>query len=516
LSQLGIAGGLAGSTPADPTAIPPVVAVPAQTGYVDINNVRFEVNGDMTIRQFMEMVNNHPTAGVSLSFSATNGQFSITPTGVGDDARIQIGYYGRPAREAVPGNPNAAPGTPAYIGTPAYPGSIGLDEAYIFRFMGFGTMEYQDVGLFHPDGITPLYAQARDANGDYVFDNNNDPVMVRVTERRAVPVSGQEGQLNWVANVEDERMIRRASDAIIIHDINSPMGGVEMRSSNNEFEMNGIFINVASAGPGQIFSINTTQDTEDVFNMITEFINYYNELIRELNSMHTTPRPTQSGNRSFFEPLTDEQRNAMSEREIELWEARAREGLFHRDPMIRNLHNELRRMMFDPVRLADGSQLALFNIGIESVGMDGARSDRMMGILTIDEDRLREALDNNLEGVRALFSQSPVQAGVQNGTALERNAAAPQLGVAWRLRNTIQNHVLEHNSPFRQRAGAESGSDGSSLMERQLRTYDQRIDQMQTFLQRRENHFFQMFARMEQAMAQSNAQMESLWAFAGM
>ncbi|MCL2216192.1 MAG: flagellar filament capping protein FliD [Defluviitaleaceae bacterium] len=429
------------------------IAAGADNQYVSINDINIEIRHNDTFHSFMHRVNTTPNVGVQLSFSAATGRFAVTPTGQGDAARLQLGTI-----VITPADPDADPPIPDDV--------LGYDGFGVLEFMGF-----------------------------------ND--------------------IDWRADDGDPRMIRRAQNAVIYHDINSPLNlpgeiGIRMESAGNDFELEGIRVNVSNAGAYQIFNINATQNTDELMEMISEFIESYNELIRYINSLHTTQRPTQRGNRSFFEPLTDEQRNAMSEREVEQWEERARMGLFHRDPMIRNLHSELRRMMFEPVTLGDGTRLALFNIGITTVGMDAAREDRMMGILAIDEDRLREALETNLSGVQALFSRSNTQADVPVNTAAERNAAAPHLGVAWRLRNTIENAVITHNGPFRQRAGAISGDDGQSLMARQLRDYDQRIDRMQSWLIRRENHFFAMFARMEQAMAQSQAQMESLWAFAGM
>jgi flagellar capping protein FliD len=311
------------------------------------------------------------------------------------------------------------------------------------------------------------------------------------------------------------RFARVAQNAIIYFDGGSALGGIELEQESNSFEIEGLRINLTgNAAVGQTFNINTTQDVDDVMEMIRDFVEQYNNLIRYLNALHTTPRP-RAGNSvrgAFFEPLTDEQREAMSDREIERWEEQARTGLHHRDDVLRQIHNDLRRMVQEPVRIGDGQYMRLSNIGI-TTGY-GSGSERLIGMLQIDEAMLRNALETRGEDVERMFTQSPMAAGSQ----ATRNArlADPRSGIATRVDDIISNAISINGSLF-ERAGREGGVAATdNRMSRQIRDYDDRIFQMQQWLTRRENHFFMMFARMENAMAQANAQMDSLWAFAGM
>lgn len=320
---------------------------------------------------------------------------------------------------------------------------------------------------------------------------------------------------NYLPTDPNSRLIQRAQDAEIYYDDGTGLGALGFRGSSNTFEIKNIRIDITTAAEGNIFTVNAQPNVDDIVDMVKDFVESYNNLIRQLHSMHSTARPTQQGSRrNFFEPLTDEQRNAMSDREIERWEEQARIGLLHRDPLIRNLQVDLRRVMFDPIELGDGKRIALFNIGITTTNRDGERADFMAGVLQIDEVRLREAILNDPSDVQALFSRNPHEAGETSRTARERVDSFPNIGVAWRLRHVIENAVIDPDGPFRQRAGAVGWDDGQNLVGRQIRDYDARIERMQQFLIRRENHFFQMFARMEQAMAESHSQMDALFAFA--
>jgi len=90
-----------------------------------------------------------------------------------------------------------------------------------------------------------------------------------------------------------------------------------------------------------------------------------------------------------------------------------------------------------------------------------------------------------------------------------------EAGLAFRLNFIIEN-ATGLTGTLRDRVGIANGHDATTnRMSRQIQAYDSRLEQMQRWLQRRESHFFAMFARMEQAMAQSQAQMDSIFAFAG-
>ncbi|MCL1843645.1 MAG: flagellar filament capping protein FliD [Defluviitaleaceae bacterium] len=411
-----------------------------------------------TFQSFMERVNNSHV-GVYMAFDAATGTFSLTPTGEGDNARIITG-------EARPGDPSADPPVPA----------VTPDQSGILAFLGLNAIDF---------------SAARDADSD-------------------------------------DRLVQRAQNAVIYYDYGP--GGfppARIEQSHNTFNMHGLNISITNAvESGSVFTINAERDVESTMEAIMEFVEAYNNLIRYLNALHTTPRP-RHGNTTrgaFFEPLTDEQRQAMSDREIERWEEQARIGLLHRDRDIRSIHQQIRTAMFSPVVLARDEngrptdQIALFNIGITTVGRDGAPGDQLIGVMQIDEERLRAELEADPERVRALFASngSAFNDGhpMPWGTMEQRNARSEVVGLGFRLDDVLNNVAQDNRSSLQERAGYHTGMNSTeNVMTRQLRDYDRRIDTMQQWLLRRENHFFSMFARMEQAMAQSHAQMDALFAW---
>ncbi|MCL1863213.1 MAG: flagellar filament capping protein FliD [Defluviitaleaceae bacterium] len=331
----------------------------------------------------------------------------------------------------------------------------------------------------------------------------------------------------------DDRITQSAQNAVVYYDPDG-RGGAPMRieQASNNIDIHGTTITLTrdinrtianSDYDYAIFNISSERNIEDTMQAIRDFVEQYNAFIRELNALHTTERPRAGNSRrgAFFEPLTDEQRQGMSDREIERWEEQARTGLLHRDRDIRNMHNQIRQAMFNPVVLSRDEngrpldQISMFNVGITTVGRDGAPGDQLIGVLQIDESRLRAALEEDPSRVQALFARSGYEAGMTERTTIQqRNDRAPYIGLGNRLDDLLRTFADDDNGSLRQRAGYTRGLMVSeNIMSRQLREYDRRMDAMQAHLLRRENHFFAMFGRMEAAMAQAHAQMDSLFAF---
>ncbi|HHX75378.1 MAG TPA: flagellar filament capping protein FliD, partial [Firmicutes bacterium] len=148
-------------------------------------------------------------------------------------------------------------------------------------------------------------------------------------------------------------------------------GAVGESGRNAEFEIDGFF----GSRPGNTFTIdgrtytiktqvdpedespvitlNVSVDTEAVYDVIAAFVNDYNELIEQING-----RLNEEFYRDF-QPLTDEQKEAMTEKEIELWEEKAKSGLLRRDSALSKMLQDLRQVLYSAV---DGLNLTQFGI----------------------------------------------------------------------------------------------------------------------------------------------------------
>jgi flagellar capping protein FliD len=246
--------------------------------------------------------------------------------------------------------------------------------------------------------------------------------------------------------------------------------------------------------------VSLERDTSVAMNTIRNFIEGFNDMMRSIRALTEVRRPRMQGSRSFFMPLTDDQRRAMSEREIDLWETQARTGLLHRDSDLRRLSNDLHSWMMRPVTLENGTQLSLLQMGIRTTG-----NMNDFGTLEIDETRLQSFLDNRMEDVARVFrgpvDLPPVADGGNRVPRLNAGSLAHRV-------NDIMTWATNSFGTLTRRAGiVGSPSEHQNTFSRRLEAEDRRIDNMIRSLERRETRYFQKFSRMERAMMQADSQM---------
>jgi flagellar hook-associated protein 2 len=163
--------------------------------------------------------------------------------------------------------------------------------------------------------------------------------------------------------------------------------------------------------------------------------------------------------------------------------------------------DQLRANITRGVQLPNGQEMWLFEIGITT---------NREGLLVVDEQRLRQALETRGEDVMHLFTTSP--GGIMTDANFSQRLTAG--GIASRVNDIIHFHAGP-NGRLITRAGAPGNQMQNAMLDR-IQDMDQRIESMQRVLARREQSLFARFAAMEQAVIQSNQQMDMLWSMMGM
>ena len=255
-------------------------------------------------------------------------------------------------------------------------------------------------------------------------------------------------------------------------------------------------------------NVTNERDTSGTMQLIRDFVDSYNQLIRSMRDLTSTRRPRQSDRRSFYMPLTDDQRRAMSDREIDMWEAQARTGLLNRDDTLRRMMDDLHRSIFMDVQLSGGGTINLLHLGIRTSSNLGE-----FGELQIDETRAANLdwwLENRLEDVTELFTRfSNMPAGGQSGPerADRRRDRLADAGIGQRIDDLIF-WATTTDGIFTERAGMPGDPSAEmNRMSRRIENENRRIEDMITNLQRREARYFQVFGRLEASMMQANSQM---------
>ncbi|MCR5238007.1 MAG: flagellar filament capping protein FliD, partial [Lachnospiraceae bacterium] len=195
------------------------------------------------------------------------------------------------------------------------------------------------------------------------------------------------------------------------------LNGAEFESNTNLFQVNGLNITATKVsektGNGDndyaTTNISTQTDVDGAYNMIKDFFKKYNEIINEMDKFYNE-KPNKT-----YEPLTSEEKDAMSKEEVEEWEKKIKDSLLSRDDNLRTLISTLKDGMSKAITLNNGNQYTLSSFGINTLSYFEA-ADNEKGAYHIDgdsdddktkgnDDKLRAALTNNLDDTMNFFNQ---------------------------------------------------------------------------------------------------------------
>ncbi|MFZ5967025.1 MAG: flagellar filament capping protein FliD [Bacillota bacterium] len=292
-------------------------------------------------------------------------------------------------------------------------------------------------------------------------------------------------------------------DAIAIID------GEVVRRSSNSITLDGISYNLKSESTEKQ-TVSISQDTDAIYNQIKSFVDDYNSLINDMNQIISEEYDRD------YPPLTDDQKDEMSEDEIASWEKKAKKGLLEDDSTLQSLLSNMRSALYESV---SGVSVHLTEIGITT-----SSNYQDKGKLVIDENKLRNAIESNPEDVMNLFSQqSSSYSGttkVRNLTSEQREVRNSEEGLAYRLYDIIQDSISTYTDrngkkgSLIEKAGMEGdGSEFNNTISKQLDKYDEEIDEMIDKLDAKEDYYYEKYSYMETYINQMNSQLSSLQSY---
>lgn len=269
------------------------------------------------------------------------------------------------------------------------------------------------------------------------------------------------------------------------------INGIETHRSSNTFSMNGVTFTLKQIfGEGKDnsnvppVSINVNNDSTQVFDNIVEFVNKYNELIEKIREK------TQEEVYRNYQPLTDAEREELTDKQQEQWEEKARSGLLSRDPILTSVLSDMRGNFYQPVENDDVS--SLYN-QLSELGITTSSSYLEGGKLIIDEAKLKEAIENDPTSVENFFRSDGITEG--------------QKGVISRLYDSVTTAM----DKLREKAGGSLSTNQTFTIGRQLDSIDDSIDRFEDRLVQIEDRYWRQFTAMEKAIQQANSQMNYLW-----
>ena len=255
------------------------------------------------------------------------------------------------------------------------------------------------------------------------------------------------------------------------------LNGLVTQRPENSFTISGVTFNLKGLSGTEPTRVDVKTDTDGIFNMIKNFVDNYNEIIETVN--------TKLKEEYFadFYPLTDEEKEAMSDTEIQRWEEKAKSGQLRNNPLLSGIISEMRITMSSIISGVSGPA-ALAQIGITT----GSYWNNTGGKLIIDESKLRTAIENDPEGVAQLFNNDSEITGEQ--------------GIAVRLYEVIDSGIGRITAE----AGSGSALYDNSYISRTVRSIDEQISIIEERLIKLEERYWRQFTAMEKAISSMNQQ----------
>lgn len=191
------------------------------------------------------------------------------------------------------------------------------------------------------------------------------------------------------------------------------LNGAEYVSASNDITVNGITITaLQTTAPGEELSITTQANVQGIYDSIKDFLKEYNALIKEMDQLYN------ADSAKGYEPLTDEEKEAMSDKEIEKWEEKIKGSLLRRDDTLSTVMNLMTSSMAQGFTLSDGKKYSLASFGIKTQGylaaaenegylyhIDGDSEDEISAGNNSGNNSLMKAIQDNPDMVQEFFQK---------------------------------------------------------------------------------------------------------------
>lgn len=271
--------------------------------------------------------------------------------------------------------------------------------------------------------------------------------------------------------------------------------------SSNNFNLSGINFDIKSM-PTEPIKVNVVSDTDKTVELMKGFVEDYNKIIEDLNTK------SKERTNSKYKPLNEEQKKEMSEKEIELWEKKAKEGLLGNQSEIENFMYKLRNAIFSPV--------GGITTNLRDIGLNTSKDYKEGGKIQFDEDKFKSALAKDPQLISEMFTKTS-DSGHENYdpnlTLEERKNKDADQGIFRRINDVINDFTRTTRNKdgkkgiFLEIAGIKGDSTlNENTISREIKEQDKKIDKLNDLIASREDRYYKQFTRLETALTKLQAQ----------
>ncbi len=268
------------------------------------------------------------------------------------------------------------------------------------------------------------------------------------------------------------------------------INGKVLESDGNSIEADGTTFTFAGVEAGSEFTIDVEKDNSAIADTIKSFVEDYNKLIEEVYK-YLDEEPDED---YYFLADQDKEDLALTEKQEEKWEEKAKLGLLHNDNTISSIMSKLRVALMGSVDAADGSKLGLAQLGILT-----SSDYQEHGKLEIDEDKLNAAIDTYGADISRLFSDK------DNGIMTKFDAALESAVGTTGDRGSLIN-----------KAGLKTGSSATDNdIYDQMKRITKKISTLEERYESEQNRLWKKYSAMESMLATLNNQQSSFSSYFG-
>ncbi len=280
------------------------------------------------------------------------------------------------------------------------------------------------------------------------------------------------------------------------------LDGVQIYHNSNSYETDGTKFDFTDAETDTEYKVVVSKNYDDIKKTIKDFVKDYNQLIDDVYG-HIGTAPARDKKNNLYEPLTDEEKEELDEKEIEKWEEKAKQGVIYNDSTVMGIMSQIRTALYNTVTTEDGKKFGLYSMGINTIAYDY----QSHGKLEIDEEKLDKAFSERPDAIVKLFTD-PDEGVMKKVDTILDNA------VSTAARSTGSSTT--YKGSLIRKAGVEKGvSAKNNEIFRQMEQINKRIQTLQDRYDSKEEYWWNVFTNLEKMMSEMNSQSSYLSSYLG-
>ena len=324
-------------------------------------------------------------------------------------------------------------------------------------------------------------------DGKAVADETNEKVLQEVSDtnadRQVKAKALLDSKIAMASNVAGSAS---SSGAVRItgQDSEIELNGATFTNNSNNYSINGLTIEAMEVTGNDEVTITTNTDVDGIYDMIKGFLKDYNDLVKSVDVAYN------AASSKGYEPLTSDEKDAMTDDEVKKWEEKIKDSLLRKDSTLGSVLDTMKNDMalsFD----VNGKRYSLASFGIATLGYFNSPENET-GVYHIDGDKDDSKTSANTDKLKAMIASDPdtvisffSQLSSKLYTDLGNKMAASSTSSAYTIYNDKQ-------------------------MNTQYSEYNTKISAAEDKVTTWEDYYYSKFSAMESALAKMNAQSSSL------